>query len=42
LKKYTVVGVMPKAFEFPSGIDFWAPLALDARQKHTRVIIQYL
>jgi putative ABC transport system permease protein len=36
LKKYTVVGVMPKAFAFPAGIDFWAPLALDTRQKHTR------
>lgn len=36
LKKYTVVGVMPKDFEFPAGIDLWAPLALDERQKHTR------
>lgn len=36
LKKYTVVGVMPKDFSFPAGIDCWAPLALDERQKHTR------
>ena len=36
LKKYTVVGVMPESFEFPKGIDFWAPLALDAQQKHSR------
>ena len=36
LKKYTVVGVMPKDFSFPSGIDLWAPLAMDVRQQHTR------
>jgi putative ABC transport system permease protein len=36
LKKYTVVGVMPKDFAFPAGIDLYAPLALDVRQQHTR------
>jgi putative ABC transport system permease protein len=36
LKKYTVIGVMPKDFAFPAGIDLWAPLALDTPQKHTR------
>jgi putative ABC transport system permease protein len=36
LKKYTVVGVMPKSFEFPAGIDFWIPMALEAHEKHTR------
>lgn len=36
LKKYTVIGVMPNDFSFPAGIDFWTPLALDERQKHTR------
>ena len=36
LKKYTVVGVMPKDFEFPMATDLWAPIALDLRQQHTR------
>lgn len=38
LKAYTVVGVMGKNFEFPSGIDMWAPLALDAREKNQREV----
>ncbi len=36
LKKYTVVGVMPKDFEFPSGIDMWAPRAFDSHEKQIR------
>jgi len=36
LKTYTIVGVMPRDFEFPTGIDMWAPLALDDRQKNVR------
>ncbi len=27
-KSYTVVGIMPKGFNFPQPVDFWVPLAL--------------
>ena len=35
---YTVVGVMPPAFEFPTGSDaeIWAPLAFDPKDLHGR------
>jgi len=36
LKKYVVVGVMPKGFSFPSGIDLWAPSAFDSHEKQIR------
>lgn len=36
LMDYTVVGVMPKEFEFPMAAELWCPLALDARQKNSR------
>jgi predicted permease len=36
LMDYTVVGVMPKEFEFPKAAELWCPLALDARQKNSR------
>ncbi|HEY3441291.1 MAG TPA: ABC transporter permease [Paludibaculum sp.] len=29
-QSYTVVGVMPKGFNFPQPIDFWVPLAMSA------------
>jgi predicted permease len=28
-ESYTIIGVMPKGFEFPSEIDLWSPLGLD-------------
>jgi putative ABC transport system permease protein len=38
-KRYTIVGVMPREFEFPvefSSHDFWAPLALDLTSNEAR------
>ncbi len=31
-ESYTVVGVMPAGFDFPDGVDLWAPLALRPHQ----------
>ena len=36
LKKYTVVGIMPREFEFPAGIDLWSPRAFDPHEQHVR------
>ncbi len=30
-RTYTIVGVMPRDFEFPLGAEYWAPLVMDAR-----------
>jgi len=36
-EKYTVVGVMPEAFDFPLGCELWAPLRLTGTEKISRV-----
>ncbi len=33
---YTVIGVMPKSFNFPVGAELWFPLAFDAKAAHDR------
>jgi predicted permease len=33
---YTVVGVMPKSYRFPSGVELWAPLVLTPKQRADR------
>jgi putative ABC transport system permease protein len=33
---YTVVGVMPKGFHFPSAVDLWQPLALTDAERNDR------
>ncbi|MGA7220659.1 MAG: ABC transporter permease [Candidatus Sulfotelmatobacter sp.] len=35
-KSYTVVGVMPKDFDYPLATDVWIPLALTAQEKNQR------
>jgi len=35
-RSYTVVGVMPKRFSFPIGVEVWLRLALGAREAHNR------
>ncbi|MDQ2710618.1 MAG: ABC transporter permease [Acidobacteriota bacterium] len=33
-QRYTIIGVMPDAFDFPLGTQIWAPLVLDTRKQH--------
>jgi putative ABC transport system permease protein len=35
-KAYTIIGVMPKEFNFPRTAEAWMPLALDAKQRTDR------
>ena len=35
-KSYTIVGVMPRDFDFPLGTDLWMPLALTGEDKNQR------
>jgi putative ABC transport system permease protein len=35
-KSYTVVGVMPKGFDFPLPAEAWVPLAIDAKERERR------
>src|SRR5438067_1475606 len=35
-KKYTVVGVMPAGFHFPSSAQLWVPQPMDTKHLHTR------
>ena len=38
---YRVVGVMPKDFRYPPGVDLWIPLAMDATERHQRAAMQF-
>ncbi len=33
-QQYTIIGIMPDAFDFPLGTQIWAPLVLDTRKQH--------
>jgi len=33
---YTVIGVMPRWFDFPSGTDLWTPMNMTSQQVHNR------
>jgi putative ABC transport system permease protein len=35
---YRVVGVMPKDFRYPPGVDLWIPLAMDAKERGQRSV----
>ncbi len=35
-QSYTVVGVMPKSFNFPLGVEMWLPLSIDAKTANDR------
>ena len=35
-KKYTVVGIMPRGFDFPVPVELWVPLALNPAEKTDR------
>ena len=37
-QSYRVVGVMPKDFRYPPGVDLWIPLAFDARERSQRAV----
>jgi len=37
-RAYTVVGVMPREFDFPLGTELWAPLALTGEEKNERSV----
>jgi putative ABC transport system permease protein len=41
-RSFTVVGIMPAGFEFPSEAELWVPLAWDAAERQTRSIHDYL
>lgn len=36
---YRVVGVMPKDFRYPPGVDLWVPLAMSATERHQRSVM---
>jgi len=36
---YRVVGVMPKDFRYPPGVDLWVPLAMDATERGQRSVM---
>src|SRR5580704_16420143 len=36
---YRVVGVMPKDFRYPPGVDLWIPLAMDASERGQRSVM---
>lgn len=36
---YRVVGVMPKDFRYPPGVDLWVPLAMDATERGQRAVM---
>lgn len=36
---YRVVGVMPKDFRYPPGVDLWIPLAMDATERGQRSVM---
>jgi len=36
---YRVVGVMPKDFRYPPGVDLWIPLAMDANERGQRSVM---
>ncbi len=38
---YTVIGVMPNGFQFPSKSELWVPLAWDEKERQTRAIHDY-
>ncbi len=38
---YRVVGVMPKDFRYPPGVDLWIPLAMDANERRQRAAMQF-
>jgi putative ABC transport system permease protein len=41
-RSFTVVGIMPAGFEFPSEAELWVPLAWEAAERQTRAIHDYL
>src|SRR5258708_4261970 len=40
-KSYRVVGVMPKDFRYPPGVDLWIPLAMDSNERRMRAAMQF-
>jgi putative ABC transport system permease protein len=41
-RSFTVVGIMPKGFEFPREAELWVPLAWDDKERQVRSIHDYL
>ncbi|MFL6333547.1 MAG: ADOP family duplicated permease [Pyrinomonadaceae bacterium] len=41
-RSFSVVGVMPAGFEFPTEAELWVPLAWNAEERQTRAIHDYL
>jgi predicted permease len=41
-RSFTVVGIMPAAFEFPREAELWVPLAWDDKERQVRSIHDYL
>lgn len=39
-QNYTVVGIMPKTFTFPIGVEMWLPLVIDAKTANNRTMHQ--
>jgi putative ABC transport system permease protein len=40
-RPYTVIGVMPKSFNFPMSVELWVPLALTPEQRQSRSSHQF-
>ena len=38
-KKYAIVGIMPRGFDYPVPMEFWTPLALTPAEKADRVAL---
>jgi putative ABC transport system permease protein len=40
-QSYTVIGIMPRGFQFPQEAELWVPLAWDEKERQTRSIHDY-